>query len=117
MEAAQYLVKVGITAVAVVIVAELAKRNSAFAALVASLPLTSLLAFVWLYLDTHDTSRVATLSADIFWLVIPSLALFLALPALLRAGWSFWPSLVLSSGVTALCYGLTFGLRRALAGA
>ena len=100
----QYAVKVALTAVIVVAVTELAKRGSTWSALLASLPLTSLLAFVWLYLDTHDAARVAELSHGIFWLVLPSLVLFLALPALLRAGWNFWPSLVVSVAATGASY-------------
>jgi hypothetical protein len=100
----QYALKVLITALVVVAVSEVAKRSSVFAALVASLPLTSLLAFVWLYIDTRDAAKVASLSVDIFWLVIPSLALFLALPLFLRVGWGFWLSLLAACGVTAVCY-------------
>jgi hypothetical protein len=88
-----YAVKVAVTAVVVVGVAELARRSSFWGAVLASLPLTSLLAFVWLYLDTGDSQAVASLSSSIFWLVLPSLPLFLVLPALLRSGWAFWPSL------------------------
>jgi len=47
---------------------------------------------------------VADLSFDIFWLVIPSLALFLVLPPLLRAGWNFWAALGLSVVVTVTLY-------------
>jgi len=99
-----YAVKVALTVIIVVAVTELAKRGSAWSALLASLPLTSLLAFVWLYLDTHDAGRVAELSHGIFWLVLPSLILFIALPALLRAGWSFWPSLIVAVGATGAAY-------------
>jgi hypothetical protein len=107
----QYGIKVAITAIVVVAVAELAKRSSFWGALLASLPLTSLLAFVWLYLDTGDAARVASLSTGIFWLVLPSLPLFLVLPALLKAGWNFWPSLLVSCSVTAACYvAMAFGL-------
>ena len=101
----QYLSKVLITAVLVVAVAELAKRGSLWSAVLASLPLTSLLAFVWLYLDTRDGSRVADLSMSIFWLVLPSLVLLLVLPLLLRAGWSFWLSLAAAVAATAVAYG------------
>jgi hypothetical protein len=100
----QYTIKVAVTAVVVVAVAELAKRGSVWSAVLASLPLTSLLAFVWLYLDTNDSARVAALAQSIFWLVLPSLVLFLLLPALLRAGWAFWPSLAAASAATALSY-------------
>jgi len=109
---AHYALKVLLTALVVVTVSEVAKRSSVFAALVASLPLTSLLAFVWLYLDTRDASKVATLSVDIFWLVIPSLALFLALPLFLRLGWGFWLSLLAACTVTAACYASMLALAK-----
>ena len=99
-----YIIKVAITALVVVTVTEVAKRSPVWAALLASLPLTSLLAFVWLYLDTGETERVAALAQSIFWLVLPSLVLFVALPLLLRAGWGFWASLGSSCLATVLAY-------------
>jgi hypothetical protein len=107
----EYFVKVAITAIAVVAVTELAKRSSFWGAVLASLPLTSLLAFIWLYLDTGDVRGVARLSRSIFWLVLPSLALFVALPGLLRA-WTFWPSLGVACLLTVAAYvGLVWALR------
>jgi hypothetical protein len=99
-----YVIKVAVTAIVVVAVAEIAKRSPVWAALLASLPLTSLLAFVWLYLDTGETERVAALSHSILWLVLPSLVLLVLLPILLRAGWGFWGSLASSCAVTAGAY-------------
>ena len=96
--------KVLVTALVVVAVSEVAKRSSLWGALLASLPLTSLLAFVWLYLETGDTQNVAALSQGIFWLVLASLPLFVLLPLLLRAGWSFWPSLGGACAATAGAY-------------
>ena len=61
---------------------------------------------IWLYVDTKDVSRVAALSSSIFWLVLPSLALFIALPLLLRAGVTFYLSMAIGLGATALCYWL-----------
>jgi hypothetical protein len=100
----QYTTKVAITAVLIVAVSEIAKRSSFWAAAIASIPLTSLLAFVWLYVETGDIDRVAALSQGIFWLVLPSLVMLLMLPLLLRAGWSFWPSLACSAAATAAAY-------------
>ena len=74
--------KVAITAVLVVAIAEIGKRSSAFGALLASLPLTSLLAFVWLYGETGDAAKVANLAQSIFWYVLPSLVLFLAISSI-----------------------------------
>src|SRR5262245_17065045 len=97
-------VKVIITAIVVVAVSELARRNTLWAGLLASLPLTSLLAFVWIHLDGGSAEQIATLSRSVFWLVLPSLLLFLLLPWLLRIGLGFWPSLVLSCVATAAAY-------------
>jgi len=101
-----YTIKIMLSALIIVAVSEIAKRSSLLGALLASLPLTSLLAFVWLYLDTADTHKVANLSSDIFWLVLPSLPLFLVLPWLLKMGWGFWLSLGVAVIVAAACYGM-----------
>ena len=66
--------------------AEIARRYPGWGGLVASLPLTSLLAMVWLWRDTGDAEQVAELSTSTFWFILPSLPLFLALPWLLRSG-------------------------------
>jgi len=100
----QYALKIILSALILVAIAEIAKRNTFWAAALASLPLTSLLAFILLYLDTGDTQKVAALCSGIFWLVLPSLLLFVLLPILLRHGWGFWLSLAVSSAATALAY-------------
>ncbi len=101
-----YAIKIAVSALVLVAVSELAKRSTFLGALLASLPLTSLLAFVWLYLDTGDVQKVSALSLNIFWLVLPSLALFLLLPLLVKFGWGFWLSLSLSMAATAGCYAI-----------
>lgn len=108
----QLAVKVVLTAIVIVAVSEIAKRSSLWGAVLASLPLTSVLAFVWLYVETGNTETVTSLSHNIFWLVLASLPLFLVLPLLLRAGWSFWLSLGTACAITAGAY---FGLVRTLA--
>ncbi len=100
----QYALKIALSALILVAIAEIAKRSSFWAAALASLPLTSLLAFVWLYVDTGDTQKIAALSSGIFWLVLPSLLLFVLLPMLLRSGVGFWISLLTASAATALAY-------------
>ncbi len=99
-----YALKVGISAFVIVAITEIAKRSSGFAALLAALPLISLLAFVWLYIEGAELLRIAELSSQIFWLVLPSLVLFLLLPLLIRQGMGFWLSLTLSVVATVVCY-------------
>jgi hypothetical protein len=100
----QFFLKVAITVVVVIAVSEIAKRSSFWGAILASLPLTSLLAFVWLYTDTGNAQSVAALSRGIFWLVLASLPLFALLPVLLSSGWSFWPSLLVACAITIGAY-------------
>lgn len=89
----QYIIKVLVSAAVIIAVTEISKRSSFWGGLLASLPLTSLLAFVWLYRDTRDPAQVAALSWSILWLVLPSLVLFVVLPVLLKRGVAFTPSL------------------------
>ena len=103
-------IKVLLTAVLVVATSEVAKRSTVFGGILASLPLTSLLAFIWLYGETGDTGKVASLSYSVFWYVLPSLVLFIVLPLLLACDVNFWLSLVIACAVTAAAYALTASL-------
>ncbi len=100
----QYAIKILLSAGIIVLVAEVAKRQVLFGALVASLPLTSILALCWLYHDTHDATQVAALASGILWLVLPSLVLFIALPKLLMHGVPFAWSLGYACGLTMIAY-------------
>ena len=99
-----YLIKLLVSAGIIVVVSEVAKVNAGLGALIKSLPLVSVLAMIWLYVDTRDTGRIAELSTGTFWLVLPTLPMFLVLPALLKAGWTFYPALAASIAVMFVCY-------------
>ena len=101
-----YLTKLLITCILIVAISEAAKRSSLLGAILASIPLVSVLAMVWLYIDTKDPEKIAALANGIFWLVIPSLVFFIALPLLLRNGVNFFPGLFISIGLTAGAYAL-----------
>ena len=96
-----YVLKVALTAAVIVAVSEIAKRHTALAALLAALPLTSLLAFVWFHLEGASAVQVAALSRGIFWLVLPSLLFFVLFPTLLERGVSFTPV----GGIRSAAYG------------
>ena len=86
----QLLIKLAITVATVMLASELSKKPGVLGALVASLPLTSLLVLAWLYRDTGDPARVAAMGMDIFWFVLGSLAFFPALALSIRIGWPVW---------------------------
>ncbi|MFU8781375.1 MAG: DUF3147 family protein, partial [Kiritimatiellia bacterium] len=99
-----YLVKLVVTTVLIVLISEIAKRSSLIGAILASIPLVSVLAMIWLYVETKDVAKVSALATGVFWLVLPSLALFLVLPPLLKQGVNFYLSLGISATVTVACY-------------
>ncbi len=107
-----YIVKVAITTALVLLVSEIGKRSSLAGAVLASVPLVSVLAMIWLYVETRDAGQVAVLSRTVFWLVLPSLALFLLLPPLLDRGYSFYPSLAVSILATIVAYFVTIAIVR-----
>ncbi len=94
---AQFLLKAAITIVLVLAASVLARRPGLAGALVASLPITSLLVLCWLYFDTRDPRQVADLAMNIFWFVFGSLPFFLVLALCLRGGANIILSFVLAS--------------------
>ena len=104
------LIKALLSGVIVAAASEVARRWPGMGGLIVSLPLVSLLAFIWLWRDTGDAERVASLAQSTFWFFLPSMPMFLALPMLLRAGWGFWPALGLSIALTVSLYLLMLGI-------
>ena len=94
-----------ITAAIVVLVSELAKRSDKLGALVAALPLVTVIAPIWLHLENQPEAKVTYHAWHTFWYVIPTLLMFLVFPVLLpRLG--FWPTLGLCIVITAACFGI-----------
>ncbi len=97
----------------IAVASEVARRSPTFGALIVSLPLVSVLAMIWLWRDTGDGARIADFAFSTFWLLLPSMPMFLVLPWLLRQGIGFWGSLGLSLALTAALYwGMTVILAR-----
>jgi len=100
------VIKAALSGMIVAAVSEIARRYPGWGGLVASLPLTSLLAMIWLFRDTHDPERVAELSMSALWFFMPSVPLFVALPLLIRSGVPFWLSMgIVVAGTLALYAG------------
>ena len=103
-----FIVKAGLSGLIVAAVSEIARRYPGWGGLVASLPLTSILAMLWLWRDAGDPERVAELSVSTIWFFVPSVPLFIALPMLIRSGLGFWPSLAICVVGTLALYALMF---------
>lgn len=98
------LVKAGLSGVIIAAVSEIARRNAGFGALVASLPLVSILGMIWLWRDTGEAERLAAHAEATFWYVLPSLPMFLLIPFLIRRGAGFWPALAAGCALTVGLY-------------
>jgi hypothetical protein len=99
-----FVIKCALSGVIIAVVSEVARRSPAFGALIVSLPLVSLLGILWLWRDTGDAERIASHAESTFWYVLPSLPMFLVLPAMLRAGVGFWSSIGVSCVLTIILY-------------
>lgn len=93
-----------LSGILVLVISETAKRSPAMGALIASLPLVSVLGMIWLWRETGDAERIAAHAQATFWYVLPSLPMFLVLPALLRSGMHFYAALAVSCILTAVLY-------------
>jgi hypothetical protein len=96
-------IKAALSGLIIAIVSETARRSPTLGALIVSLPLVSILGILWPWHDTSDAERIAAHAQSTFWYVLPTLPMFLVMPAMLRHGIGFWPTL-------AACCLLTLGL-------
>ncbi|HYD78538.1 MAG TPA: DUF3147 family protein [Paucimonas sp.] len=99
------VVKYLLTAAVVVLVSEFAKRSDKLGGFVAALPMVTVLALIWLYIERQPQEKIANHAWYTFWYVVPTLPMFLAFPALLqRLG--FWMALLAGVAITVVCFGL-----------
>ena len=104
------LLKAAISGALIAAASEIARRWPGIGGLIVSLPLVSLLTFLWVWRDTGDSQRVAELSQSAFWFFLPSMPMFLVLPAMLRTGVGFWLALTMSITLTVMLYSGMFWL-------
>lgn len=105
-----YITKIIITTLLIVAISEISKRSSVVGAVLASIPLVSVLAMIWIYVDTQTTDKIVELSNRIIWLVLPSWALFITLPLFIKKGFGFYQSLSMSIFITIVGYFMTLFL-------
>ena len=97
-------IKAALSGLLIAVISEVSRRQPGWGGLIASLPLVSVLALIWLWRDTHDPEAAAAQAMSTFWFVLPSLPLFLIIPWLLRSGMNFWLSLTIACLVTMALY-------------
>jgi hypothetical protein len=101
------ILKAVISGILIALASEVAKRYAGLGALIASLPLVSVLGMMWLWRDTQDPERLAAHASATLWYVAPSLPMFVLIPLMLRAGWGFYPTLAAGCVLTFVLYGLS----------
>lgn len=98
--------KAAVSGVLIAVASTVAKHYPGVGALVASLPLVSVLGMIWLWNEKPDAQNMAAHAGATFWYVLPSLPMFLLIPTLLRHGIGFWPALVMGCLLTITLYGV-----------
>ena len=99
-----FLLKAIVSGILVATISSVAKRYPGWGGLVASLPLVSVLSMIWLYGETRSAERVAQLSLGALWFFLPSIPMFLVIPALLRAGVGFVVTMIIACVMTMILY-------------
>ena len=99
-----YITKLIITTLLIVLISEISKRSSLAGAILAAIPLVSILAMTWMYVDTNDSKTAVEFSNNIVWLIAPSMTLFIAFPFLIKKGVGFYPSMFISIFMTVFAY-------------
>lgn len=99
-----YIVKLIITAILIVLISEIGKHYSLAGALLAAIPLVSILAMTWMYVDTGSSQSAVAFSERIVWLIVPSMTLFLVFPLLIKKGMGFYPSMLIAIAMTIAAY-------------
>jgi len=96
--------KIGLTALIIFAVVQVSERNTLLAAVLASIPIVSVLAMMWMNHEGQSATEIAGFAKDIVWFVIPSLLLFIVMPFLIERGWEFYPALGAGLVTTVLGY-------------
>lgn len=98
------ILKAALSGILIMVISEVARRNPGLGGLIASLPLLSIIAMIWMWRETHDVLRIADHAQSTFWYVLPSLPLFLILPLLLRSNVAFWIAMTIAIALTVGLY-------------
>ena len=106
------LVKLLLTAAIILIANKIQLVSDRVSALLIALPLTSLLAMIWMHQGKQSPERIANHAEGTFWFVLPTLPMFLILPWMLRNGWAFWLALLVNCLLTAAFFWLTVVILR-----
>ncbi len=92
-----------LTAGVVVLISEVAKRSDRLGGLIAALPLVTVLALIWLYVENQSSEKISNHAYYTFWYVLPTLPMFLIFPYLLKK-FGFWITLSLSMMITLIIF-------------
>ena len=93
-----------ISGILIIIISEVSKKFPGFGGLIASLPLISVMAMTWIWLETGNSEKIINHSLSTFWFVIPSLPMFILIPFIIQKNYSFWTSLIIGCLITMILY-------------
>jgi hypothetical protein len=96
-----------VTSFMIVLISEVAKRTDKLGALIASLPLVTIMVMIWLHIEKQGAEKIANHAYYTLWYVLPTLPMFAQIPWMLRKGHHFWLTLGTGILLTFACFLLT----------
>lgn len=109
------IVKYLITSGLVVLISEVARKYDRVGALIAALPMVTVLAMTWMFFELKgeaQTEKIANHAYYTFWYVLPTLPMFLLMPWLLRKGWHYGACLLAGCLLSVVCFLVTAWLMK-----
>ncbi len=106
------IVKILLTAVIILVVTKLQLLSDKLSALLIALPLTSILAMIWMRHESKvpdEAKRIASIADHAyytFWFVLPTMPMFLVIPWMLRKGHGFYFTLFVNAALTTALFWL-----------
>jgi len=106
------VVKILLTAVIILVVTKLQLLSDRLSALLIALPLTSILAMIWMRHESKvpdQATRIESIANHAyytFWFVLPTMPMFLVIPWMLRKGHGFYFTLFVNAALTTALFWL-----------
>ena len=109
-----FWIKAFLSGLIIAAAAKISEKSGVWGALLVALPLVSLLTMSLMWVEKKDAELVAVHAESTFWLVLPSMPMFLLLPRLMRHEWGYWSALAVCSFLTVLLYLLMAQLMKSM---
>jgi hypothetical protein len=91
----EYIIKIIIAVLVIVLVTELSKKDTKLAALLLALPIISFTAYTMIWFESKDAEKIAKLANENFIYVLPVIPVLPLFSWMLRNGYGYFTSMIM----------------------